>query len=1166
VKSGYLEELLAAARARIEACTERGDPSGVLEASAPDQASELWLAGQLEPESQFEVVYTLAWLHWCRYLALPESLDREDRVAALELFEMVGSAQPDLVPPDVARILATPKADPGAAAEDPGSLFNRGVLLLNEFQQTAERPAIDQALAYFHEAAKRIPQGHPRRGIILTGLAAAFIVRCDAFGDARDAEEAVNWGEEAVLAAPAGSDDRPDALTKLGMAFVTRYQRSGNEADLEQAISRCVEAARHAVGHPRGADLLSNAALAYGERFELTEAEGDLAHLVRYAEAAWQATDAGDPGSARNIANLAAAHQVRFTRLGDPADLRFTVEYWRQAERASASHLDHPMMLSGLGLAFRMRFEQTGADADLDEAIRRSVQAVDESRGTHVAHGGVLSNCSAAYKIRFERFQDGTDLDQALRYALRALEATPDGRPGRAKYLGALVGIYYALFLETGSAAHLDEAIRRGHEGLEAAPPARSGRGLALSDLGLVYRVRFEQRRAATDLDLAIRYGDDAVEATPSGHPERALRMCNLSLSYRLRYERSGAQQDLDHALRYGTAAVDTTPDGHPQRAMFLGSLALVYRAQHERGVAGALDQAVRHWRAAVSSPAGSAHQRLTAAVAWGMACETLADPAPAADGFAAAVELLPLLAWRGLGRTLREKHLANAGGLVTDAASWAIEAGNLEGAVELLEQGRSILWSQALQLRTDLARLRRADSALASRLDEVRAALDRPPGASGAIGAAEGAAGRDQEVLARRQRELARQWDELVRQARALPQMSTFLAATPYSRLREAASGGPVVMVNIGNRRCDALIITATGVRLRRLPGLTAQECSRRANALLDALDPPAGGSPGEQNQLISLLFDVMSWLWDTTCEPVLQDLRDHGDLPGDQPADDGAAPPRIWWCPTGPLTALPLHAAGHYAGPGGPCLPQAAVSSYTPTVEALLRSRERARAGNATRIVAVGMPTTPGLGDLRFPDLPAVPTELTCLTEALPGVSVQVLRSPTWEELADKAVVDEETQPTADRVLQALRSHSWVHFACHGGQDVLDPSRGALYLADGPLTVLRLAAEELPAAELAFLSACQTAVGGVRVPDETIHLAAALQLAGYRHVIATAWAISDGEAPEIARATYRELASTGSLDAGRAAIAIHRAAQALRARHPGRPDLWAPYLHAGP
>jgi tetratricopeptide (TPR) repeat protein len=1063
-------------------------------------------------------------------------------------------------------LLAALRAFP---SEDPAHLFNRGVILSAYFQETGQRPAIDQALTFFRAAASRMPPSHPRNGMVFTGLVACRITRFDAFGDPQDLAEAVSWADRAVSATPPGHADRPDVLTKHGLAYLTRHERFGDRADLEEAIRSCTEAAGQADGHPRGADLLSNAALPYRARFNLTGAEADLAELIKYAEAAVRATDPDDPGIAHSLGNLATAYQIRFTRFADPADLGRALGYWQRAEQASTSRLDHPVMLSALGLAFRMRYEQTGAGADLDQAIRYGEQSVEEAPEANAAYPGVLSNCSVSYKLRFERFQDRADLDRALRYAQRAVVVMPDGHPQRAKYLGALAGIYYALFQETRDASYLDEAIRSGREGLESGTRLQTERGMALSDLGLMYRVRYEQNASPADLDLAIRYGREAIEATPAGHPERALRLCNLSLSYGARYELSGARQDLDRALEHGTAAVDATPVDHRARAMFLNGLARTHRARFKRGVPGALDEAIGCWRAAARSSVAPASERLQAAIAWGMACEALADPAPAAEGFAEAVRLLPLLAWRGLARSLREKHLADVGGLVADAAGWAIEAGNLENALELLEQGRSVLWSQSLQLRTDLTLLRLADAGLAARLEEVRAALDRPAVPFGGTGPAPGAGDWSQEVVAGRQRELARQWDELVRQARELPGMDTFLAATPYRRLREAAAGGPVIVVNIGNRRCDALIITTRGVRVRPLPGLTAQECSARAYALLGGLELSASAeSPvALRKQLISVLFATMNWLWDTTCEPVLNDLRDHGDLPGDQLVHDKGVPPRIWWCPTGPLTVLPLHAAGRYGPDGdaeGPCLPQLAVSSYTPTMGALIRSRERARPDTAIRLLAVGMPTTPDFDGLRFTDLEAVPRELDRVAAALPEVSVRVVRSPTRAELAGGALAYQ--QPTADLVTRELSAHPWVHFACHGGQDLLDPSQGALYLADGPLTVLRLGDAQLPAAELAFLSACQTAVGGVRVPDETIHLAGALQFAGYRHVIATAWSISDSDAPQVAGAAYAELAATGSPQADRAAAAIHRAVAALRAAKPRRPDLWAPYLHIGP
>ena len=47
----------------------------------------------------------------------------------------------------------------------------------------------------------------------------------------------------------------------------------------------------------------------------------------------------------------------------------------------------------------------------------------------------------------------------------------------------------------------------------------------------------------------------------------------------------------------------------------------------------------------------------------------------------------------------------------------------------------------------------------------------------------------------------------------------------------------------------------------------------------------------------------------------------------------------PRIWWCATGPLAFLPIHAAGIYNnGMARYDISDYAVSSYTPTLNALL------------------------------------------------------------------------------------------------------------------------------------------------------------------------------------------------------------------------------------
>jgi CHAT domain-containing protein len=141
---------------------------------------------------------------------------------------------------------------------------------------------------------------------------------------------------------------------------------------------------------------------------------------------------------------------------------------------------------------------------------------------------------------------------------------------------------------------------------------------------------------------------------------------------------------------------------------------------------------------------------------------------------------------------------------------------------------------------------------------------------------------------------------------------------------------------------------------------------------------------------------------------------------------------------------------------------------------------------------------------------------------------------------------------------------------------QDFDRPSASALHLVDGRLSVLDLAASAALAtgsgggstagADLAYLSACRTAAGGQVLPDEAIHLTAALQLTGYRHVIGSQWAVSDRVAAQVADDVYAGLTAGGSPDASGAARALDAALLRVRAQHPDRPELWASLVHTGP
>jgi CHAT domain-containing protein len=100
-------------------------------------------------------------------------------------------------------------------------------------------------------------------------------------------------------------------------------------------------------------------------------------------------------------------------------------------------------------------------------------------------------------------------------------------------------------------------------------------------------------------------------------------------------------------------------------------------------------------------------------------------------------------------------------------------------------------------------------------------------------------------------------------------------------------------------------------------------------------------------------------------------------------------------------------------------------------------------------------------------------------------------------------------EEPASVGRVLSLLPDASFVHFACHGLQDLVDPLESALLLGDGDLKVSKIMQNSIQNASLAFLSACETAKGDEKIPDEAMHLAGTMLFAGFRGVVGTMWSV---------------------------------------------------------
>ncbi|WP_405943133.1 CHAT domain-containing protein [Streptomyces sp. NBC_00207] len=205
-------------------------------------------------------------------------------------------------------------------------------------------------------------------------------------------------------------------------------------------------------------------------------------------------------------------------------------------------------------------------------------------------------------------------------------------------------------------------------------------------------------------------------------------------------------------------------------------------------------------------------------------------------------------------------------------------------------------------------------------------------------------------------------------------------------------------------------------------------------------------------------------------------------------------------------------------------------------PSLRALAQARETAPAPPGNLLI-IAVPKAPDAAPL-----PNVDAERAFLTREFPRHTL--LHDARRESARD-----------------ALSRHTRVHFACHATQNLVAPSEAGFVLQDGLLSLTDLLAQPPSQGELAVLSACQTATGGITHLDEVMTLANALHHTGWRHVIATQFSVWDDAAARFTELLYPLLSEQAD-----PAEAVHAAVRILRDAYPNSPSRWAPYLHTGP
>ncbi|KDR67542.1 hypothetical protein GALMADRAFT_105794 [Galerina marginata CBS 339.88] len=947
-----------------------------------------------------------------------------------------------------------------------------------------------------------------------------------------DLNTAIAFFRTGIARLPTGGENYSTTLNNLASALVDRFEvgyQETRQSDLEEAISLYRDVIDfQPPPHPFRSRSFNNLALALGSRFSFGGLGSDLDEAISLHREALILRPPPDPNRPFSLVNLANSLSTRYEKGGDRKDLEEAILLQRQAlELFPHSHPNRHHALGNLGSALGDRFHIERQKRDLDEAIILQRQAFNLRPQPHLNHPNSLNNLSVAL---FARFQVEGSLDD------------------------------------------LDEAISLDREALGLLPQLHRHRPESVSNLGILLLARFGKRNRADDLDEAIYLHRQSLDLRPHPHPTRFNSLRQLAEAVSTRYEQRNQKGDLDEAVLLYRLSLELRPPPHPDASYTLTGLGRLLMRAHTQSVDDSdyMTEAMSSFSAATQCISLTPTQKVRAARAWSDYADLHRHPsAIAAYGYL--LQILPELAALSLDIQSRQEALtARSDGLARKAASCAIRLENLEKAVEFLETGRAIFWGQTLHLRSPFDDLRKVAPELGQRLQDVATALEHGSRRDAFAETLDNRRKLSLEAEESRLASIEAKWTNTLDEVRKLKRFENFMKPRDFSSLRAAANEGPVVML-VSNDFCsDCLILTSTTVHHIALPSLPTEELHKlvyliqaaashseiQRSTIEDGLETTSTLTPDvaeiirnwmhieeergmrlEGNHIPSdaIFKSVLKTLWKEVVKPVIDFL----DLQSE-------SPPVLHWCPTGLFTFLPIHAAGSYDTVSTTeCTSDYITSSYTPTLG--IRCDPTTEAPQSSQ---------------KFKMMVIVDSKRLAYTRLeLERIKAHA-PSDYLVELGTAAA-----PANVEAVLSGLSTASIVHFACHGMQHRSKPLNSALLVEDGQVTISRIMQQPLPNGSLAFLGACETAMGDGNLPDEAISLGASLLFSGFRSVVATMWEMHDEDGPTISDAFYKEIFhdfEDKSSQIRDSAKALHIAVKKLRAKNVSF-SRWVPFVHMG-
>ena len=1020
----------------------------------------------------------------------PEDMDK----AILHLTEVVILPLPPLVDSDVCTSVVF-------------CFFLLARLLFRRFRLTSQPEDLKYSVDYFrhlyHSDLRLDPVGVPHAQIIIEFVEALGTHVKSEAGSAtvtRTIEEMVALCRELLIYNISG-DDLVDVIVILTDSFFT-----GLNGRLGESIDQAVECIREAIPRcPPGSHRASNAlAKILAIRFIMKSSTRDFQEAIVLFDKIASSQPLGDKTNSCRSEALFWAAII--------ADIRFST---------------YPNLDSLEEAISRVRTALTDSSLENDPGLTRLLEDLMKARGEyfHLAEHSQMVSSGPAQEAAPSSLQQMSPPDEGR----IEWDATPDVR-------------------KACSMTIIERQIQVLQNLISGALPGTADQGEYLEALADWYEAKSHHTGDATDLEKSIEWRQIALASIPNDllFFDRLIRLAVFASSLLQASRRNRRISFLEESIslsRHVLTLPGTQGRSHTLglRVLRQGLLDRFVHLRHRED----LDEVVLLFQMSVNHICTIPPDKLRDACLWAAIAQVSGHPSVLTAYETAMSWMQTSLVFAPTLHTQHAHLLAVkvANKIPLEYASYQIQTGRLEEAIQTLERGRALLWSEMRGLRTSIDKLSNAHPELATKLTTINQDLETlmmsiPPGSTGDMDE-DGAPGEPWtdafSNFLKKQRMLLNERDVLTSQIQGLPDFENFLKMPSFEMLRAAASQGPIIIINHCSLRSDIILVLHDSPP-SSIP--TAKDFYHRANELANLLSDTR-----KQHRLESMQYDralryVLEELYELVGQPVIDKLHELN-IPEQS---------RIWWCPTSVFCSLPLHAMGPIPSKVKVkrYFSDIYISSYTPTLSALIKSREPGVQTSDSLSLLIIAPHDSSLDGM--------------------GEEIGAIRH-TLGNLIDSAVLEDATSVTTT---ESLRHHRLAHFTCHGVLEEGKPFDASFILRGGNrLTLLDIVRSRLPTAEFAFLSACHTAeLTDGSIADEALHLTAAMQHCGFRSVVGTMWAMADKDGRDVAGHFYKSMFSGGDPSIPyyeRSAKALRDAVQKLRRGKRVGMERWVNFVHYG-